>query len=124
MDATASELERTDAASLARNIESDMPGLMELYRELHAHPELSMQAARTPARLAPEMRSLGLAVTEHVGQTGVVAVMENGPGPVLLLRADMDALPVEEQTGLEFASKATGTLPDGTETPVMHACGH
>jgi hippurate hydrolase len=70
------------------------------------------------------MRKLGFEVTEKVGQTGVVAVMKNGPGPVLLIRADMDALPVREQTGLPFASKAMGKLPDGTETPVMHACGH
>ena len=70
------------------------------------------------------MRKLGFEVTEHVGQTGVVAVMRNGPGPVLLIRADMDALPVKEQTGLPFASTAMGKLPDGTETPVMHACGH
>ena len=79
---------------------------------------------RTPAKLAPEMRKLGFDVTEHVGKTGVVAVMKNGPGPVLLIRADMDALPVKEQTGLPFASTAVGKLPDGTETPVMHACGH
>jgi len=79
---------------------------------------------RTPAKIAPEMRKLGFEVTEHVGKTGVVAVMKNGPGPVLLIRADMDALPVKEQTGLPFESKAVGKLPDGTETPVMHACGH
>ena len=83
-----------------------------------------MQEVRTPAKLAPEMRKLGFDVTEHVGKTGVVAVMKNGPGPVLLIRADMDALPVKEQTGLPFASKVIGKLPDGTETPVMHACGH
>jgi hippurate hydrolase len=76
------------------------------------------------AKLAAEMRKLGFDVTEKVGKTGVVAVMKNGPGPVLMLRADMDALPVSEQTGLPFASKAVGKLPDGTPTPVMHACGH
>ena len=112
------------AATLSDSIKSDMPQLMALYRDLHAHPELSMQEVRTPGLLAPEMRKLGFDVTEHVGQTGVVAVMKNGPGPVLLIRADMDALPVKEQTGLPFASKVTGKLPDGTETPVMHACGH
>jgi hippurate hydrolase len=83
-----------------------------------------MQEVRTPALLAPEMRKLGFQVTEHVGKTGLVAVMKNGPGPVLLIRADMDALPVKEQTGLPFASTAMGTLPNGTETAVMHACGH
>ena len=112
------------AAALSNAIRADMPMLMTLYRDLHANPELSMQEERTPAKLAPEMRKLGFVVTEHVGKTGVVAVMKNGPGPVLMLRADMDALPVKEQTGLPFASKATGKLPDGTETPVMHACGH
>jgi amidohydrolase len=74
--------------------------------------------------IAPQMRKLGFDVTEHVGKTGLVAVMKNGPGPVVLIRADMDALPVKEQTGLPFASKAIGKLPDGSETPVMHACGH
>ena len=70
------------------------------------------------------MKKLGFAVTEHVGKTGVVAVMKNGPGPVLLIRADMDALPVKEQTGLQFASQVRGKTLDGVETDVMHACGH
>jgi hippurate hydrolase len=112
------------AASLSDSIHADMPQLMALYRDIHEHPELSMQEVRTPALLAPKMRELGFQVTEHVGKTGLVAVMRNGPGPVLLIRADMDALPVKEQTGLPFASTATGKLPDGTVTPVMHACGH
>jgi amidohydrolase len=112
------------AATLAEGIQADMPQLMALYRDLHANPELSMQEVRTPAKLAAEMRKLGFDVTEHVGKTGVVAVMKNGPGPVLLIRADMDALPVKEQTGLPFASAVIGKLPDGTPTPVMHACGH
>ncbi|MGE5562908.1 MAG: amidohydrolase [Bacillota bacterium] len=111
-------------ATLSDAIRADMPQLMDLYRDLHAHPELSMQEARTPALLAPQMRKLGFDVTEHVGKTGLVAVMKNGPGPVLLIRADMDALPVKEQTGLPFASQVMGKLPDGTPTPVMHACGH
>ena len=113
-----------NAAALSDAIRSDMPMLMELYRDLHAHPELSMQEIQTPKKLAPEMRKLGFSVTEHVGKTGLIAVLRNGPGPVLMLRADMDALPVKELTGLPFASKAVGKLPDGTETPVMHACGH
>ena len=112
------------AATLSDSIKADMPMLMTLYRDLHANPELSMEEVRTPAKLAPEMRKLGFEITEKVGKTGVVAVMKNGSGPVLLIRADMDALPVKEQTGLPFASKATGKLPDGTVTPVMHACGH
>jgi amidohydrolase len=112
------------AATLNEAIRADMPQLMALYRDMHANPELSMQEVRTPAKLAPLMRKLGFEVTEHVGKTALVAMMRNGPGPVLMLRADMDALPVTEQTGLPFASKATGKLPDGTVTPVMHACGH
>jgi hippurate hydrolase len=114
----------TSAATLAQSIDADMPQLIALYRDIHAHPELSMQEVRTPAMLAKEVRKLGFDVTEHVGRTGVVAVMKNGPGPVLLIRADMDALPVKEQTGLPFASQVMGKLPDGTPTAVMHACGH
>src|SRR5216110_3161876 len=112
------------AATLSDSIRADMPQLMALYRDIHANPELSMQEVRTPAKLAPEMRKLGFDVTEHVGKTGVVAVMKNGPGPVLLIRADMDALPVKEQTGLPFASKVRGKTLHGVDTDVMHACGH
>jgi hippurate hydrolase len=113
-----------NAAALSDAIRSDMPQLMELYRDLHANPELSMKEVRTPAKLAAEMRKLGFKVTEKVGKSGVVAVMENGPGPVLMVRADMDALPVVEQTGLPFASKVRVTTAEGVETGVMHACGH
>ena len=113
-----------NAAALSDAIKGDLPLLMDVYRDMHTHPELSMQELRTPAKMAPEMRKLGFQVTEHVGKTGLVAVLRNGPGPVLMLRADMDALPVKEQTGLPFASQAMGKLPDGTMTPVMHACGH
>ena len=113
-----------NAATLQESIRADMPMLLSLYRDIHANPELSMEEVRTPALMAPKMRELGFQVTEHVGKTGLVAVMKNGPGPVLLIRADMDALPVKEQTGLPFASRAIGKLPDGSETPVMHACGH
>src|SRR3954453_1124306 len=113
-----------NAATLSDSIRADMPQLMTLYRDLHANPELSMQEVRTPAKLAPEMRKLGFEVTEDVGKTGVVAVMKNGLGPVLLIRADMDALPVPEQTGLPFASKVRAKTLDGVDTGVMHACGH
>ena len=112
------------AAALQDAIAADMPQLMAVYRDMHANPELSMQEVRTPAKMAPEMRKLGFAVTEHIGKSGLVAVLRNGPGPTLMIRADMDALPVKEQTGLPFASKAMGKLPDGTVTPLMHACGH
>ncbi|MEO5973337.1 MAG: amidohydrolase [Sphingomicrobium sp.] len=112
------------ATALQDAILADMPQLMTLYRDLHANPELSMAEVRSPAKLAAEARKLGFTVTEKVGKTGVVAVMKNGPGPVLLLRADMDGLPVVEQTGLPFASKVRATARSGVETGVMHACGH
>ncbi|MFN3944326.1 MAG: amidohydrolase [Allosphingosinicella sp.] len=105
-------------------VRQDMPSLLELYRHLHANPELSLQEERTAARMAQEVRRLGFRVTTGVGGHGVVAVMENGPGPVVLLRADMDGLPVEEQTGLPFASRVRATSTAGTESGVMHACAH
>ena len=112
------------AATLTADVQSDMPQLMALYRDLHANPELSMQEVRSPAKLAAEARKLGFKVTEKVGKSGVVAVLENGPGPVLMIRADMDGLPVVEQTGLPFASKVRAVARSGVETGVMHACGH
>ena len=112
------------ASALTDAIKGDMPQLMTLYRDLHANPELSMQEVRTPAKLAAEMRKLGFTATEKVGKSGVVSVMKNGPGPVLMIRADMDGLPVVEQTGLPFASKVRATARSGVETGVMHACGH
>jgi hippurate hydrolase len=105
-------------------VAKDMPSLLALYKDLHANPELSMQEVKSSARLAAEAKKLGFEVTTGVGKTGVVAVMKNGPGPVLLLRADMDGLPVTEQTGLPFASKVRVTTAAGVETGVMHACGH
>jgi hippurate hydrolase len=112
------------APPLDQAVTADLPSLMAIYRDLHQHPELSHQEVRSSGILAAEARKLGYQVTEHVGGTGVVAVMKNGPGPTVLIRSDMDALPVKEQTGLPFSSSATGKLPDGTTTPIMHACGH
>jgi len=112
------------AATVGDAIKADMPQLMTLYRDLHANPELSMQEVRSPAKLAVEMKKLGFTVTEKVGQTGVVAVMKNGAGPTLMIRADMDGLPVVEQTGLPYASKVRATARSGVESGVMHACGH
>ncbi|GAA4037267.1 M20 family metallopeptidase [Sphingomonas rosea] len=112
------------AALAAQPVPPVSSDLMALYRELHAAPELSMQEVKTAARLAPELRKLGFTVTEKVGGTGVVAVLRNGPGKTLLMRADMDGLPVVEQTGLPFASKVRATARSGVETGVMHACGH
>lgn len=112
------------ADSLNEAIAADLPSLMEIYRDLHANPELSGEEVRTAAKLAAEARRLGFTVTEKVGGTGVVAVMENGEGPTVMLRADMDGLPLEEKTGLPFASKAKARTREGKETFVMHACGH
>ncbi len=112
------------ANELREAVTGDMPELMELYRDLHANPELSFQEVETAAKLAKRVRALGFEVTEQVGQTGVVAVMRNGEGPTVMLRADMDGLPVIEQTGLPYASKRTAIPASGVETGVMHACGH
>jgi hippurate hydrolase len=110
--------------SLRADIAKDMPGLVTIYRDLHANPELSGQEKRTSAILAAEAKKAGFEVTTGVGGYGVVAVMKNGPGPVVMLRTDMDGLPVAEQTGLSFASKVKAVGIDGQETAVMHACGH
>jgi amidohydrolase len=98
--------------------------LAELYRDLHRHPELSLQETRTAAIAAERLRGAGFDTTEGVGGTGVVGVLRNGPGPVALLRADMDGLPVLEDTGLDYASTARGVDPEGNDVPVTHACGH
>jgi amidohydrolase len=98
--------------------------LVTLYQDLHAHPELAFQEVRTARVVAAELARLGFDVTEAVGRTGVVGVLQNGPGPAVLLRADMDALPVLEQTGLPYASQVVATGSDGVSQPVMHACGH
>ncbi|HEY9424996.1 MAG TPA: amidohydrolase [Microterricola sp.] len=98
--------------------------LVAIYRDLHANPELSFQEHRTAGIVAERLGSLGLAVTTGIGQTGVVGVLENGVGSTVLVRADMDGLPVLEQTGLDYASTARGADADGNDVPVMHACGH
>lgn len=98
--------------------------LEALYIDLHSHPELSFQETRTAGIAAAHLRDLGLEVHEGVGRTGVVGVLTNGAGPTVWLRADMDGLPVAEETGLPYASTAIGVDPDGETVPVMHACGH
>ncbi|GGS73205.1 putative amidohydrolase [Streptomyces tanashiensis] len=115
------------AAPLTRLLASlpdRLPGLRAVYEDLHAHPELSFQEFRTAGIVADRLRQQGWDVTEGVGGTGVVGVLANGEGPVVLLRADMDGLPVQERTGLPYASRATAVDGDGDEVPVMHACGH
>ena len=113
-----------DAADLETAIAADMDHVRSLYIHLHRNPELSFQEVETARRMAMELESLGFAVTSGVGGHGVVAVLENGPGPTVMLRADMDALPVKEQTGLDYASVATGVEQTGEAVSVMHACGH
>lgn len=110
---------------LRTSIQADYSGHLEsLYEHFHTHPELSLMEVETAARLAEEIRALGFEVTENVGGTGIVAVLENGEGPTLMLRADMDGLPIEENTGLDFASNVMGTDRRGQESHVMHACAH
>ncbi|MDG2003353.1 MAG: amidohydrolase [Novosphingobium sp.] len=111
-------------ATVSETIAGDLPELMDIYRDLHANPELSFAELRTAGIMAEQARKAGFEVTEKVGRTGVVAVMRNGEGPTLLIRADMDGLPVTEQTGLSFASKRRGTSTAGVESGIMHACGH
>ena len=98
--------------------------LEDLFLHFHKNPELSFLENKTAARMAAELRAAGVEVTEGVGGTGVVGLLKNGDGPLLLLRADMDGLPVPEKTGLPYASTATQVGQDGKEYPVMHACGH
>ncbi|HEY4886281.1 MAG TPA: amidohydrolase [Myxococcales bacterium] len=112
------------AASPLDGLDQIYPQLDALYLDLHKNPELSMKEQRTSARMAEELRKLGYEVTAGVGGTGVVGVLRNGKGPTVLLRTELDALPVEEKTGLPYASTATGVNPQGQTVPVMHACGH
>jgi hippurate hydrolase len=100
------------------------PSLADLYRDLHSHPELGFQEHRTAEIVARRLTALGYEVTTGVGRTGVVGVLRNGNGPTALLRADMDALPVKEDTGLPYASTVTATDDGGKTVPVDHACGH
>src|SRR4051794_23806210 len=101
-----------------------LPELETIYKDIHSHPELSMQEERTAGVAADHLRSVGFEVTTGVGKTGVVGLLRNGEGPTVMLRADMDALPVQEATGLPYASKETATDRSGKIVPVMHACGH
>src|SRR5690242_11017569 len=106
------------------NLKDLLPNLEAFYTDVHSHPELSMQETRTAGLAADQLRASGYEVTAGVGKTGVVGLLRNGPGPTVMLRADMDALPVEEMTGLPYASKIKATDREGRTVPVMHACGH
>jgi amidohydrolase len=105
-------------------LSSLLPDLEALYKDVHAHPELSMQETRTSSLAADRLRAAGYDVTTKIGRTGVVGLLRNGDGPTVMLRADMDALPVEEATGVPYASKVKATDREGKTVPVMHACGH
>ena len=111
-------------ALVRSRVEAEYASLEELYKDLHSHPELSFQEEQTSRKVAAGLRAAGFAVTENVGGHGVVGVFRNGAGPTVLVRTDMDALPVKEQTGLPFASAARAKDDKGTEVDVMHACGH
>ncbi|QJU57323.1 amidohydrolase [Sphingomonas sp. AP4-R1] len=105
-------------------IAKDWPKLDALYKDIHAHPELAFQETRSAALLAKEMRALGFTVTEGVGKTGVVAILKNGAGPTIMLRTEMDGLPMEEKSGLPYASRVQVETPDGGKTFVAESCGH
>jgi len=118
-------------APLTQSVEAQLPSLIETYKDLHRHPELSTHEERTAATVAADLRKLGYTVTEHIGRYkdgspafGVVAILENGPGPRLLMRTELDALPVEEKTGVDYASTVRSTNAQGQNVGVMHACGH
>lgn len=113
-----------EKAAIFQKIDALMPELEQIYLDLHRNPELSMQEVRTAGIAAAWMKKYGFEVHEQVGKTGVVALLKNGDGPVILLRADMDGLPVKEKTGLDYASTQTGTDRFGQAVSIMHACGH
>ena len=107
-----------------KEVENVYPDAHAFYLDLHQNPELSTHETQTAEKLASHLRALGYEVTEHVGGTGVVALLKNGTGPTVMLRTELDALPVEEKTGLSYASKVRAKDDAGHDVPVMHACGH
>ncbi|MBM3983206.1 MAG: amidohydrolase [Planctomycetes bacterium] len=111
-------------ADVDKKLDAEIKDLVALYQHIHQNPELSLMEVNTAKRLAEEARKAGFEVTEKVGGNGVVAILKNGPGPVVLIRTDMDALPIVEQTGVPYASKVKVKNRDGLEVGVMHACGH
>jgi hippurate hydrolase len=110
-------------ARVGAKVDALYPHLETIYKDVHAHPELGFQETRTASLLAAEMRAIGFQVTEHVGKTGLVAIYRNGAGPTVLVRTELDALPMEEKTGLPYASRAKANW-QGHETFVAHSCGH
>jgi hippurate hydrolase len=118
------KIQASSSKTVLSNIDGLLPDLEALYKDVHSHPELSMQETRTAHLAADRLHASGYEVTNSVGKTGVVGLLRNGEGPTVMLRADMDALPVEEATGLPYASKATATDREGRRVPVSHMCGH
>jgi len=116
--------EITASVIVDRYLDANLETALAEYRQLHAHPELSLEERETAEQVAQSLESAGFTVTRDVGGTGVVGVLANGDGPIVMIRGDMDALPVSETTGLPYASRVTVTGADGRETGVMHACGH
>ena len=112
------------ARAVLSSLDGALPDLEAFYKDLHTHPELSMQETRTAQAASERLLKSGYDVTSGVGKTGVVGLLENGAGPTVMLRADMDALPIEEATGLPYASKITAKDSAGKTVPVSHMCGH
>ncbi len=121
---TCSAARAQDTAPTRKWIESQLPDLLQIYTHLHQHPELSFHETATAKYVAQAWRDAGYTVTEHVGGAGVVGLLSNGQGPTVMLRTDLDALPVTEMTGLPYASEQTAVTESGASTGVMHACGH
>jgi amidohydrolase len=110
--------------AVLRGLHEFLDDLEALYKDIHSHRSCRCRRSARPALAAEQLKAAGFEVTEGVGGTGVVGLLKNGDGPTVMLRADMDALPVREDTGLPYASTLTAIDPDGQETPVMHACSH
>jgi hippurate hydrolase len=124
METSMSNDKERSSDPVLRNLDAVLPDLAGLYKDVHSHPELSMQEIRTAGLAADRLRAAGYEVTTGVGKTGVVGLLRNGEGPTVMLRADMDALPIQEATGLPYASEATATDREGKTVPVSHMCGH
>ena len=124
--ASNAQADAVDGDELGRSITQDYnERLGALFTHFHRNPELSFMETKTAKKLAGELRKSGFKVTERIGGTGVVAILKNGEGPLVMMRADMDGLPVKEKSGLDYASTATQIDPvTGSQVPVMHACGH
>src|SRR5688500_234307 len=121
---TSTSLAADSKGLVTEALAADLPYLQALYTHFHANPELSHLEEKTAGRVASELRAAGYEVTEKIGGHGVVGVLRNGEGPTVLIRTDLDALPVKEQTGLSYASSKTQKDITGEVVPVMHACGH